>query len=246
MEKDLDFLVIGVQKSATTSLDQYFRLHPSIAMPNKKKELHFFDKPENLSKGGVFYLPYFKNADTKKIWGECTPIYCYWNGVIDNIYRYNPNIKLILVLRNPVERAFSHWNMEFTHEREHLSFYAALMEEEKRLAKMPHKQHRVYSYLDRGKYVSQINNIWRVFDRKSVHILKMDDLIESPQITLDKINTFLGVSNLSLKYSISAYAGKYNKQMSVKERDYLKSYFYKEILTLEKLLNWDCSEWLEI
>lgn len=244
MKKLLDFLVIGSQKSATTSLDKYLRLHPDVEMPDKIKELHFFDRPQNFSKGNNFYLPYFSNADPTKKWGECTPIYCYWEGVIPDIFRYNPDTKLILILRNPIHRAFSHWNMELTHKREHLSFYEALTEEKIRLSDMPHKQHRVYSYLDRGHYVSQIQNIFAHFNKESLLVLKMEEFIDSPQNELDKISDFLGIPQFKTNIKIKEYSGLYENQMTEKEADFLLAYFYKEICTLEKLLDWDCSDWL--
>lgn len=245
MAKHLGFLVIGVQKSATTSLDQYLRLHPDIDMPEGKKELHFFDKPDNYSLGKEFYNTYFKNSDNRKLWGECTPIYCYWSGVIKKIYNYNPHIKLILILRNPIQRAFSHWNMEFTHSREDLSFYDALINEKSRLALMPNMQHRVYSYLDRGKYTNQIRHIWSFFAKENILIIKADDLISSPNETMNSVYKFLGVDAYKVSKEICSYTGQYNRTMTDREKQFLMAFFKEEIISLEKMLNWDCTEWLE-
>lgn len=245
MNKRLDFLVVGVQKSATTTLDQYLRMHPLIDMPSKKKELHFFDKPEYYSQGFEYYHSFFSNARYQSKWGECTPIYCYWPESIEKIYAYNSKIKLILLLRNPIDRAYSHWNMEFTHKRETLSFYDALVREESRLKIEPKNKHRVYSYIDRGKYTEQIKHIWDVFGEDNLLIVKMDDLIALPAQTINLIYNFIGVPNREVQESIQLYKGKYlRKKISKKEEELLISIFQKEIKALEKLLTWDCSDWL--
>lgn len=246
MNNRLDFLVVGVQKSGTTTLDQYLRLHSAIGMPNKKKELHFFDKPANFSKGIEFYHAFYAGSDDKKVWGECTPIYSYWEGVLENIYQYNPNMKLIMVLRNPIERAFSHWNMEFFHGREALSFYDALKREQSRLSEMPNNQHRVYSYVDRGRYISQIKKIWNLFGKKKLHIIKMDELVKSPERVMNSIYDFLDVERQVIKQPICSYAGEYNKKMTKIEREFLFDSFEQEITSLECLLGWDCRSWLDV
>lgn len=249
MKQPLNFLILGVQKSATTTLDQYLRLHSEIGMPDQKKELHYFDNIENFSKGSAFYNHYFEEKDGKKCLGECTPIYSYWDDVPEKIYDYNPDIKLILVLRNPIDRAFSHWNMEYTHGRENLSFLQALKCEQSRLELMPNKQHRVYSYVDRGHYVSQIKHLWRIFGKKSLLIMKMDELITSPDKTMNILFNFLDLSPLPIKKPIRSYAGNYtgsyNNGMSDKEHDFLIATFEKEIKLLEDLLGWNCQSWLD-
>jgi len=246
MHKRLNFLVVGVQKAATTSLDQYLRLNPNVAMPRGKKELHYFDKFENYSKGAGFYQSYFDHVSEELVWGECTPIYCYWHGVLEKIYHYNPDIKLIMLLRNPIERAFSHWNMEYKHGRESLDFYDALINEGVRLANMPNKQHRVFSYIDRCRYSTQIKKIWDVFGKDKLLIMKMDDLIEYPKMVMDLVWDFLEVEKIEIKSNFCSYAGDYQKKMTNDEKAFLLKNLKSEILKLEDLLDWDCKSWLNI
>lgn len=246
MEKLVDFMVVGVQKSATTTMNEYLRRHKFLGMPINKKELHFFDRSENYLKGVDFYHSFFLNHPKEKKWGECTPIYCYWQGVLEKIYKYNPRIKLIMLLRNPVDRAFSHWNMEYTHQREDLPFFDALANERSRLKLMPNHQHRVYSYVDRGKYVQQIKAIWNIFGKDNLLIVKMDDLISSPMQTMNYVYKFLDVPSYNISDSVRLYSGSYvQAKISPKEKAYLRSCFEQEIIVLEKLLGWDCSEWLK-
>ncbi|PYL86919.1 MAG: sulfotransferase, partial [Verrucomicrobia bacterium] len=103
----LDFLVAGAQKSGTTALNYYLKRHPRIALP-VKKELHFFDNDELFAGGNVLYEPLyemFRPARPGSIAGENTPIYLYWRPALPRIRDYNPAMKFIIILRNPIERA---------------------------------------------------------------------------------------------------------------------------------------------
>lgn len=106
-----NFICIGVQKGGTASLIKYLNFHPEIYMANKEK--HFFDRA--LSKGELSnkdikkYNQSFKT--TKTIVGEKTPSYCYLRYAIDRIYDYDKNMKLIIILREPISRGFSQYNM---------------------------------------------------------------------------------------------------------------------------------------
>src|SRR5438132_1074466 len=126
----LDFLVLGAQKSGTTALNYYLRRHPRIALP-VKKELHFFDNDELFAGGNVSYEPLyemFRPARPGSIAGENTPIYLYWRPALPRIRDYNPAMKFIVILRNPIERAFSQWNMQRTRGIEPFDFKAAVRE----------------------------------------------------------------------------------------------------------------------
>ncbi|MGB7755383.1 MAG: hypothetical protein WBL23_04905, partial [Salinisphaera sp.] len=99
----------------------------------------------------------------KIVFGEATPIYMYWHDAPRRMWEYNPNMKLIVVLRNPIDRAFSHWNMEKSRNAESLSFWDAIQNEEPRCKEALPYQHRTYSYVDRGFYLEQLRRLWRYF-----------------------------------------------------------------------------------
>src|SRR5437773_9217482 len=130
----VDFVIGGTQKGGTSALDSFLRQHPEICMPQTKKELHYFDKEENFD-GPPNYKKYhanFKAEPQHRVIGEATPIYMYWNAAPGRIWTYNPEMKWILVLRNPVERAFSAWNMETKRRAEDLPFKQAVEREPER------------------------------------------------------------------------------------------------------------------
>ena len=95
------------------------------------KEVHFFDDEKYFKKNKVNYEVYHKyfTNDNSKIKGESTPIYMYWSLAMKQIYEYNPQIKIIAVLRNPIERAFSHWNKERNNKKETADFSTAIRQE---------------------------------------------------------------------------------------------------------------------
>ena len=127
--RKVDFIIAGVQKSGTTALFSYLCEHNEICMSDKK-EIHFFDRRRYfiLFPNYLFYHSNFSNFKSQKLIGEATPIYIYWKKAIERLVRYNPNIKLIIVLRNPITRAYSHWNMmrNRNFNKENLSFVDAI------------------------------------------------------------------------------------------------------------------------
>jgi hypothetical protein len=108
------FVIAGTQKGGTTALASYLYEHPEIGMPTVK-EVHFFDTEDHFASAEVDYAKYhayFDPAVRKRLLGDATPIYMYWDAAPPRIWQYNPAMKLILLLRNPITRAYSQWNME--------------------------------------------------------------------------------------------------------------------------------------
>ena len=143
----VDFIVAGAQKGGTTALDFYLRQHPNICMATGK-EVHFFDTEKFFQGHKVDYDEYhsrFEPNASHVLVGEATPIYMYWHYAPRRIWEYNSKMKLIILLRNPIERAYSHWNMERSRNWEHLPFWDAIQYESQRCREALPYQHRVYS-----------------------------------------------------------------------------------------------------
>jgi len=118
---EVGFLVVGAQKGGTSALAEFLSVHPQICMAEfllghsrictaESKEVHFFDlgalspgRPSNYEE----YHSFFPKKPGAIAYGEATPAYMYWKPAAERIYRYNPEMKLIFLLRNPVERAYS-------------------------------------------------------------------------------------------------------------------------------------------
>src|SRR5690348_3002020 len=129
----LDFILAGAQKSGTTALHYFLSRHPDICMGDQQ-EIHFFDNDAmfvaepNYQELHSHYPP----IDPSTLTGDCTPSYMYHESAMQRIWHYNSKIKLLILLRNPVERAFAHWNMQRYRGREPLDFFDALREEQTR------------------------------------------------------------------------------------------------------------------
>lgn len=242
----VDFFICGTQKGGTTALDAYLRQQPGIEMA-RRKEAHFFDEESHFLGDTVDYSAYhaFFDMDPQcQLRGEATPIYMYWDRAPARIKAYNPAAKIIVLLRNPIERAHSHWNMARSRGRETLSFRAAIHAEPERLARIAPRQHRVHSYVDRGRYSRQLQRLWDVFGREQVAVLASDALKCAPQATLDTIRGFLGLEGSIAVEPLTAHAIPYGSRMEDDDRRLLQALFEDEIRTLERLLDWDCSHWL--
>jgi hypothetical protein len=245
------FVVAGTQKGGTTALASYLGEHPEICMPGTKaypklKELHHFDNDERFATEPVDHSLYhgcFEPRATHKLMGEVTPIYMYWEPSARRMHAYNPAMKIVILLRNPVTRAHSHWNMEVTKGRETLSFEEALEQEPERLRTSDAEWRRRRSYVDRGYYSVQLARIWQLFAREQTLLLRSDMLKSDPVATLARIADFLGVGPFPEIQPRTVLAFPYESPMSTQARAFLQRAFAGEITELERMLGWDLSDW---
>ena len=162
-----DYLVIGTKRGGTTSLQQYLTAHPDVLEPKAAKASHYFDA--NFSKGWSWYRAHFplqrwmdreRAAGRPVVVGEASPYYCFHPLALDRIAARVPDVKLIIVLRDPVERAWSHYSYEVARGNEDLSFADALDAEPGRTAGAADRirrgeidddrEWRLHTYLQRG------------------------------------------------------------------------------------------------
>ena len=238
-----NFVVVGVQKAGTTALDRYLRDHPKVAMP-KWKELSYFNNDKayennTLPNPRAFY--HIKNR--LKIYGECTPCYIYSHTAVERMKKHNPKMKIIAILRNPIERAFSQWNMEISRDWEKRSFKECIEEEIAEINAGTKEYHMVRSYVHRGLYAEQIQRIYSEFPKEQVLFLKYEDLRDKPACTLTRIYSFLGVRPMNPAGEKKANVIKYQFRITENEKGILKDFFMPNIIAVEELLSWDCSDW---
>ncbi|WP_374658814.1 sulfotransferase domain-containing protein [Phenylobacterium sp.] len=189
----IDFIVVGAQKAGTTALHDFLSEDPAYAVSGIK-EVHFFDD-ETMNWDAPDYAPYHAHFDWRPgaIRGEATPIYLYWPRSLERISVYNPVIKLIVMLRDPVERAWSHWRMETVRGVETRPFSWCIREGRTRLFKAaPWGVHREFSYVERGFYGEQMARLLDLFPREQVLVLKAEDLRTAPSAALTRVAAFLG------------------------------------------------------
>lgn len=226
-----DFLVIGAQKSGTTSLYEYLTGHPSIA-PARGKGVHYFE--EHYARGLDWYRSRFPLRTAATLSGEATPAYLFYPVVPERVQRDLPMVKLIAVLRNPVERAFSHYQHERATGVEELSFAAALAGEDDRLRGEEEKVRANaryvsfpllhQSYRSRGLYAEQIERWLRVIPRERLLILQAERLFSDSASVMDEAVSFLGLKPVRTDHYPVQNARSY-EPMDPGVRDDLSSFF---------------------
>jgi hypothetical protein len=202
-----DFIVVGAQRSGTTSLFHYISQHPDI-IPSLTKEIHFFDM--YYKRGLLWYRMHFPPAHDmpqSSITGESTPYYLFHPQVPHRMRKHLPNVKIIMILRNPTERAISHYFHEVQRGCESLPLMEALYSEESRLEvplkKMHTKKnlnsrdHQTYSYKSRGRYIEQIQRFDRLFGKRQRLIICSERLSEEPLLIMQRVFEFLEVDKNS-------------------------------------------------
>jgi hypothetical protein len=208
------FLCIGVQKSGTTSLINYLSQHPDIFM--KEGELHFFDTTK-LTKSEI--TKYENKFNTKKkIVGEKTPSYNYLQFAMNRIYNYNSNIKLILILREPISRAFSQYNMKLNSSHKTLNCVSDKQimidfEKEENIKLSDLKVNGNYFIL-RGKYDEIITYILSKFSRENLYIGIAEEIKADKQKYYNDIISFLGAKKLNkINENSDTHIRKYDKSI---------------------------------
>jgi hypothetical protein len=252
----LDFIIAGAQKAGTSALADFLETHPNVQMPHKDElhrtvqpARHFFDDEERFAKSKIDYSPLQRGCVRKRpsnLLGSTTPIYIYWKPAMERLRNYNEQIKLIILLRDPAHRAFSHWNMQRDRKLETLDFLDAVQAEAARAEKARPSQLRKYSYVDRGFYADQIARVFRFFSREQAQVIKFEDFRRDPRRTLDATCAFLGLSPLEKIDNRENNSTPYARKMTAAERQSLVDLFRSDIERLEKLLGWDCSDWKKV
>ena len=242
-----DFLVLGAQKAGTTALYEYLRRHPQISGPSWK-EVSFFDR--HWARGESWYRGNFPNvARTRgKHVGEASPSYVFHPLAPQRVQEVVPEARLIVLVRNPVDRALSQYNHEVALGREALPFEEALDAEEERLrgeqermAADPRYFSREWwshTYKARGRYAEQLERWLAVFPREQLLVLPSDDLGSEPARAHAQVLEFLGASPQRLDSYPRVYEREY-EPMKPETRERLAAEFEEPNRRLYELLGRD-------
>jgi hypothetical protein len=202
------FLVIGTKRGGSTSVYHWIASHPQVAPCRTQKGTHFFDV--NYLRGEKWYRSAFPSASGE--WtttGEGSPYYMFHPLALERIARHLPSVRLIAVLRDPVARAWSHYQYEVSHAREPLPFMAALDAERERVDGEEEKivadpryvsdEHRHHAYLQRGHYFEQLSDVYRYFPPDQLLVLQSEALFARPVEQLSRVWDFLGLRQVVLE-----------------------------------------------
>ena len=213
-----DFLIIGGQRCGTTSLFNYIIEHPHILRPIRK-EIHYFDL--NYDRSIDWYRSHFPISYLRKgfITGEASPYYIFHPHALRRIAETLPDVKLIVILRNPVDRAYSHYQYEVKLGVENLDLKEALDSEDGRVRGeiermlideyMNSYNHRHFTYVSRGRYFDQIKRVFEYFPKDQTLIVENGELLREPQRVLESVFRFLDVGDwkqkIEKKYNVGSY-----------------------------------------
>jgi sulfotransferase family protein len=234
-----DYIIAGAQKSGTTSLWQYLREHPDVASP-MSKEMSYFDV--NFRRGPDWYRMHFplqreveSAAGRHLLTGESSAYYMLHPHAPARIAQMLPQARIILLLRNPVDRAFSHYHLKIRRLQETLSFEDAIDAEPERLVGEEEKllgnpgyysaAHDRYSYVTRGIYVDQIRRWEQFFPPERLLILEAGEFFRETAAVYERVLNFLGLPPNPAAQFGNRFPGKYRDRMKDETRRKLTDVF---------------------
>ena len=249
-----DFMVIGFPKCGTKSLFSYVKQHPNIGTPTDYGK-YFFDT--NFNRGVGWYKAHYPTVKQKKMLKEKNGAYCmgdysarymmYYPSAL-RIKKLVPNAKLIVVLRNPADRAYSQFNFKKKWD-DSLSFHDTIEEDEKRLqnweylvendliTRESHVEVKT-PYFTMGKYARHLKEWFKVFPKEQFHFVPTDNMSDDVAIqkTVTKVFKFLGLPDYEITEFGRKNVGSYEK-IDVEERKILRDYYKPHNEELERLLD---------
>lgn len=240
-----DFLIVGAQKAGTTALYAYLRWHPAITGPSWK-EVSYFDR--HYRRGASWYRGHFPIRAGGRLVGEASPGYLFHPLAPERVRATVPEAKLIALLRDPVDRALSHYHHEVALGREPLSFEEAIEAEpvrtrgeEQQLAREPgYFSHPWwdYTYLARGRYAEQLERWLAVFPREQLLVVPSEELAADPGQIYARVLEFLGAPRHELASYPRVYEQEY-AELRAETRRSLAEYFAEPNRRLYELLGRD-------
>ena len=240
------FIIIGVGRAGTTALYSYLIQHPSIhpALADDEKlasDIHFFEYMESDSISWYkshfpILLPKLNSQKHPKITGEFTSTYFYHSDVPERIYQLLPKVKLIVILRNPIDKIYSTYYQQFRYGEVSTSFEETIDAELRRIEILEgnpdlRSQHPGFSnfvsqnILRHGIYADYFINWFELFNKKQILILNADDLKKNTENTLQQVFEFLGVENHTIENLSHISARKYPKLSDITRKKLIE--FYK-------------------
>ena len=241
-----DFVIAGTQRGGTTSLHAYLREHPNIQTP-AKKEIHYLT--DRFERGAEWYLGQFPAAvSVGNLVGEATPYALFHPLAPHRLRSIAPDARIIVLLRNPVDRAYSHYLHELARGHETLSFEEAIAAEPDRLRGVEEQLaigkllvsdvHKRTSYLERGRYARQLERWFSVFPQDQLLILRSEDLYANPAAVTRQVTNFLELPALSGDV-FSTHNATAGPPIDARTREMLMSAFAAENARLADLLGRD-------
>ena len=232
-----DYLIFGTQKCGTTSLYNYLVQHPNVESA-LKKEVKYFDLFANESIG--WYRSHFCYTNSANLCGEATPDYIFFPSIARKIQASIPEVRLVAIFRDPVQRAYSHYRFSVRRGFEHLSFADAISSELQRMdnaavevrgndqSLSENWQYRERSYWNRGLYGDQLSQWLRIFPREQFLFLTAKCLREDSKTTMRQVTDFLGIDPFQFRTDERFNASSAQKKISTRVEDELRARYMSD------------------
>lgn len=245
MNQRLSFLIAGAQKCGTTALDAYLRRHPQLQM-STPKELHVFDDETGIdwrSPDLARLQASFDGEARGRLRGESTPVTLYWSPAHGRILNYNRDMRFIVMVRDPVERAWSHWRMNIARGLDTVPFADAIRAGRLRTLDDPTTNgwSRHTSYVERGYYARQLVALAGLFPWSNILVLEQADLLADPDAVLAKVSGFLDIVPFAPAEPIRLNEGPESDgtAMSDDDRAHLEALFQPDLIRLKDMTGVD-------
>ena len=251
-----DFLVIGAKRCGTTSLYQHLPEHPCISK-SPYDNMGFFN--DNFHLGVNWYKSFFPTTFTrnkiKSKFGDflafdVTTKYMEEESTANNVYQTKPNMKIIIILRNPVDRAYSQYHLSVRQTAERRSFEDVVEENMNRLNKESHEHYEIKpkfsvkedNYLKKGLYALQLRYWLKIFPRENILIVSTEEFESNQQTIYNKIFEFLNISQFEIKNTKKMEKGNYTPMKSETRSlllDYFRSHNDELFKLIDKKFDWE-------
>ena len=241
-----NLIIAGNQKCGTTALFDMLAEHPEVAVPHDgRKELHFFNEVPRLTWYNQWkHRRRWAKADRERatVCLEATPILGYCSAprtpdCLELVKQFDPEARIILLFRDPVDRAYSQWSMELKRGNTDLDFEAALQMEEQ-----VGPFHPVHSYRHRGEYDRIAENALRTFEAEQLLFLKTEELLHHPERVLPRVQRFAGIEEIALEHKES-FRGSYDSKMAPETREKLSAHYAPHNVRFSELTGLDVADW---
>ena len=242
MNKLPNFRLVRAAKSGTTALYHYLRQHPDVFLTPIKETNFFAQKGKDLDFKGpkdnlvthkktiteiVDYKNQFINVTYEKAIGEICPSYLYFEDAPKNIKEHIPEVKIIVILREPVARAFSAWVHLTRDGREHLSFEEALADEPRRIKE---NWAEIWHYKEESKYYNQLKRYYDSFPKENIKVVIYEDFKNNQMRVYGEICNFIGVNssfvpNMSAKHNTGSLSNSRFLTLLFMKKNIFKTFF---------------------
>lgn len=242
--RTIDFIIAGAMKGGTTSAVINFNKHPEIYM--NKHEVHYFDHFKNYQRGIDWYKSQFDYSDSKKMIGDKAPDVMFIYSSLPLLQTLNPFVKILLFLRNPIERSYSHWKMLKNEYNYTFSYEFNVNDELNNRMDENCFFHNSFWYhtIKRGFYYRHIMEILKFFPRENIYITISENVKDNIDEEYQKIFKFLEVSELHTNFTLD-YVSKTSDNLHKNSKIYkkLKTLFTDDVRKLEKFLGYKTNWW---